>query len=196
VVESFEIADKNLAMNPLNLFTRHHHIKEQLEALRPQLYRLAYSWTNNPVLADDLTQESLAKALKNVAQLKKPEALKSWTFGILKNCWRDHYRSKRDMDDVDNQVLTDNQTPEKHHEQQNIVDKVRGAVSELPEGQRHVLTLIDLEGCSYAEVAEILEIPIGTVMSRLCRARKGLADKLLEFQPESVGNVTSLRRIV
>jgi len=183
-------------MNPLNLFTRHHHIKEQLEALRPQLYRLAYSWTNNPVLADDLTQETLAKALKNVAQLKKPEALKSWTFGILKNCWRDHYRSNRDMDDVDNQMLTDDQTPEKHHEQQHIVDKVRGAVSELPEGQRHVLTLIDLEGCSYAEVAEILEIPIGTVMSRLCRARKGLADKLLEFQPETVGNVTSLRRIV
>ncbi|MDR9435901.1 MAG: sigma-70 family RNA polymerase sigma factor [Thiohalophilus sp.] len=183
-------------MNPLNLFSRHHHIKERLEELRPQLYRLAYSWTNNPALADDLTQETLAKALKNVAQLKKPEALKSWSFGILRNCWRDHYRSSRDMDDVDNEVLADNQTPEKHHEQQNIVDKVRGAVAKLPEGQRHVLTLIDLEGCSYAEVAEILEIPIGTVMSRLCRARKSLAGKLLEFQPESADNVASIRRVV
>lgn len=183
-------------MNPLNLFSRHHHIKERLEALRPQLYRLAYSWTNNPTLADDLTQEALAKALKNVAQLRDPDALKSWSFGIMRNCWHDHFRSSRDMDDVDNQVLTDEQTPEKQHEQQNIVDKVRGAVSELPEGQRHVLTLIDLEGCSYAEVADILDIPIGTVMSRLCRARKCLATKLLEFQPETVGNVTSLRRVV
>lgn len=183
-------------MNPLNFFSRHHHIKERLEALRPQLYRLAYSWTSNPALADDLTQETLAKALKNVAQLRNPEALKSWSFGILRNCWRDHYRSNRDMDDVDTQVLADEQTPEHHHEQQNIVDKVRGAVSQLPEGQRHVLTLIDLEGCSYAEVADILEIPIGTVMSRLCRARRGLADKLLEFQPESRDNVTSIRRVV
>lgn len=183
-------------MNPLNFFSRHHHIKERLEALRPQLYRLAYSWTNNPVLADDLTQEALAKALKNVGQLKNPDALKSWSFGILRNCWVDHFRSNRDMDDVDNQILADEQTPERHHEQQNIVDKVRGAVSELPEGQRHVLTLIDLEGCSYAEVADILDIPIGTVMSRLCRARKCLATKLLEFQPETAENVTSLRRVV
>lgn len=196
MLEFIHIATECAVMNPLNFFSRHHHIKEQLEALRPQLYRLAYSWTNNPALADDLTQETLAKALKNVAQLKNPDALKSWVFGILKNCWRDHFRSNRDMDDVDDQVLTDNRTPEKHHEQQNIVDKVRGAVSELPEGQRQVLTLIDLEGCSYAEVAEILEIPIGTVMSRLCRARKCLANKLLEFQPESIGDVTSLRRIV
>ncbi|MFP4611543.1 MAG: RNA polymerase sigma factor [Thiohalophilus sp.] len=183
-------------MNPLNFFSRHHYIKVQLEALRPQLYRLAYSWTSNPALADDLTQETLAKALKNVAQLKNPESLKSWAFGILRNCWRDHFRSNHDMDDVDNQVLAHEQTPEYHHEQQNIVDKVRGAVSQLPEGQRHVLTLIDLEGCSYAEVADILEIPIGTVMSRLCRARRCLADKLLEFHPESRDNVTSIRRVV
>lgn len=191
-----EVVKGSSIMNPLNFFSRHHQLKEQLEQLRPHLYRLAYSWTNNPVLADDLTQETLAKALKNVGQLKNPAALKSWAFGILKNCWRDHFRNQREMDDIDNTELTDERTPENHHEQQHIVDKVRSAVAGLPEGQRQVLSLVDLEGCSYSEVAEILEIPIGTVMSRLCRARKTLAAKLLEFQPESASKVTSLRRII
>ena len=183
-------------MNPLTLFSRQHQDKQQLQALRPRLYRLAYAWTNNPALADDLTQETLAKALKNITQLKNRDALTGWVFGILKNCWRDHFRAQRDMDDIDTQELSDHSTPEKQHEQQDIVNKVRGAVTELPEGQRQVLTLVDLEGCSYAEVATILDIPIGTVMSRLCRARKSLASKLLEFQPNSTGRVANLRRII
>ena len=62
----------------------------------------------------------------------------------------------------------------------------------LPVGQRQVLTLVDLEGSSYAEVAEILQIPIGTVMSRLCRARKTLAEKLLEINPEMKTNIHSI----
>ena len=183
-------------MNPLILFSRQHQDKQQLQALRPRLYRLAYAWTNNAALADDLTQETLAKALKNIAQLKNRDALSGWVFGILKNCWRDHFRAQRDMTDIDSQELSDPSTPETRHEQQDIVHKVRGAVSQLPEGQREVLTLVDLEGCSYAEVATILDIPIGTVMSRLCRARKSLASKLLEFQPDSIGRVANLRRIV
>ncbi|HFQ13827.1 MAG TPA: sigma-70 family RNA polymerase sigma factor [Gammaproteobacteria bacterium] len=186
-------------MNPLTIFSRDHKFRQRLEAMRPRLYRLAYSWTMNPALADDLTQETLAKGLKKVGQLKNPDALEGWLFGILRNCWRDHYRSQRDMDELDHEQLTDEQTPEQHHEQQHIVTKVRSAVAQLAEGQREVLTLVDLEGFSYAEVAESLNIPIGTVMSRLCRARKALADKLLALDTPAQGTrkkTAHIRRIV
>jgi len=168
-------------MNPLNLFNRDHKFRKRLEAMRPRLYRLAYSWTMNPALADDLTQDALTKGLRKVAQLKNPDALEGWLFGILRNCWRDHYRSHREMDELDHEQLTDELTPEHYHEQQHIVNKVRSAIAQLAEGQREVVTLVDLEGFSYAEVAESLTIPIGTVMSRLCRARKALAEKLLSL---------------
>lgn len=188
-------------MNPLNLFSRDHRLRQRLEAMRPRLYRLAYSWTMNPALADDLTQDTLAKGLKKVSQLKNPAALEGWLFGILRNCWRDHYRSHRDMDELDHEQLTDGFTPEHHHEQQNIVTRVRSAIAQLAEGQREVLTLVDLEGFSYAEVAESLEIPIGTVMSRLCRARKALAEKLLALDTQeqtkmkTAKSVSHIRRI-
>ena len=175
-------------MNPLNLFSWDRKLRQRLEAVRPRLYRLAYSWTMNPALADDLTQDTLAKGLKKVAQLKNPDALEGWLFGILRNCWRDHYRSHRDMDELDHEQLTDELTPEHHHEQQHIVTKVRSAVAQLAEGQREVVTLVDLEGFSYAEVAESLGIPIGTVMSRLCRARKALAEKLLSLDAQEQTN--------
>ncbi|HEB55159.1 MAG TPA: sigma-70 family RNA polymerase sigma factor [Gammaproteobacteria bacterium] len=195
-------------MNPLNLFSRDHKLRQRLEAMRPRLYRLAYSWTMNPALADDLTQDTLTKGLKKVAQLKNPDALEGWLFGILRNCWRDHYRSHRDMDELDHEQLTDEFTPEHHHEQQHIVTKVRSAVAQLAEGQREVLTLVDLEGFSYAEVAQSLDIPIGTVMSRLCRARKALAERLLSLDPpeqikqpeqtkkESPKKASHIRRII
>ncbi len=148
------------------------------------------------MLSDDLVQETLARALKNGWQLRDHKALESWLFGILMNCWRDHFRRLRVTEDIDNHPQTHDLTPEREHEQQRVTAKVRCAVAGLPEGQRHVLTLVDLEGCTYAEVAAILEIPIGTVMSRLCRARKALAEMLLEFRPESAATTRHLRRVV
>ncbi|HEB85854.1 MAG TPA: RNA polymerase sigma factor, partial [Gammaproteobacteria bacterium] len=98
--------------------------------------------------------------------------------------------------------LTDELTPEHHHEQQHIVTKVRSAVAQLAEGQHEVLTLVDLEGFSYAEVAQSLDIPIGTAMSRLCRARKALAEKLLaldtpeQMKKEPVKKASHIRRVI
>jgi len=169
--------------------------RQRIEAFRPRLFRLACSWCHNPDLADDLVQETLYKALKNARQLRDMDTLDSWLFSILNNCWRDHFRRQRKIEDIDNVVLIEEVTPSHLAEQQNIVDKVRGAVALLPAGQCQVLTLVDLEGLSYLEVAEVLDIPIGTVMSRLCRARKALASRLLEFQPEQVEHRTRLRRV-
>lgn len=183
-------------MNPLSYLCRNREFRQKLEESRPRLYRVAFAWSHDHALSDDLVQEALAKALKHAGQLRNRDAFDSWMFGILANCWRDHFRSRREMDDIEDHVLASSDTPERHHEQQHITERVRTAVAKLPEGQRQVLTLVDLEGFAYAEVAQILSIPIGTVMSRLCRARKTLADKLFEFHPQESGKNTHIRRVV
>jgi len=182
-------------MSLLPLLGKQHGFKQQLENFRPRLYRIAYSWCHNTDLADDLVQETMVKALRKSDQVRNQEAIDGWLFGILTNCWRDHFRKRKELDDIDNVVLVEETTPIHHVEQQNIVDKVRSAIATLPAGQCQVLTLVDLEGLSYAEVATVLDVPIGTVMSRLCRARKILSGKLLEFQPEARKTASHLRRV-
>ena len=163
--------------------------RERLEGARIRLYRLAYSWCHDAALADDLAQETLIKALKKSSQLRDMGAFEGWLFRILSNCWRDHLRQRRstenidDLDDAEEMPFASFSTPEDAHGQKQLVARVRAAVERLPLGQRQVLTLIDLEECSYSETAEILGIPIGTVMSRICRARKALKLQLLERPP-------------
>lgn len=167
-------------MSLLNIFCRSQEFKQRLEASRTRLYRLAYSWCHDPALADDLAQETLEKALKKSGQLRDPAALETWLFSIMTNCWRDHFRRSRDMLDIDDLPLEHEVTPEHEQHQHQVVSGVRSAIATLPLGQRQVLTLVDLEGCSYIEVANILGVPVGTVMSRLCRARRALKESLLD----------------
>ena len=72
-------------MKILSLFCRANDLQDQLELIRPRLYRLAYSWSRNAALSDDLVQETLIKALKNANQLRDPALLNSWLFRILAN---------------------------------------------------------------------------------------------------------------
>ncbi len=168
-------------MGILTFIGRTRQFEERLEQSRQRLWRLAQSWCRNGALADDLVQESLSKALKNHTQLRGEESLHAWLCGILANCWHDHLRAHRDMDDIadlaEHRLVADG-TPESDCLQSEIVRRVRMAVAELPLGQREVVTLVDLEDLSYAEVAAVLAIPIGTVMSRLSRARAALRDRL------------------
>jgi RNA polymerase sigma-70 factor (ECF subfamily) len=185
-----------MSINPISLICRNRSLQRKLEACRPRLYRMAYAWTHNPALADDLVQETLLKALKKVAQLRDPQALNTWLFSILANCWRDHIRKHRELEDIENVALLHEETPESNHGQQQLVDKVRSAIFKLPEGQRQVVTLVDLEGFTYMEVANILEIPIGTVMSRLCRAHNTLRTRLLrDLQQQPAAANARFRRI-
>ncbi len=167
-------------MKLLNMFCRSQEFKQRLEASRIRLYRLAYSWCHEPALADDLVQETLEKALKKSGQLRDPAAMETWLFSILTNCWRDHFRRSKDTVDIDDIPFEHEITPEVEHQQHQVVSQVRSAIGLLPLGQRQVLTLVDLEGCSYIEVANILGVPVGTVMSRLCRARRALKESLLD----------------
>lgn len=183
----------------LNLFGRTREAREQMEQRRRRLYRMAYAWTHNAALADDLVQDTMSKALQKSEQLRDPKAANAWLFSILSNCYRDYFRRLRETVDIENTVLIAESTPESEHSQYEVVHKVRKAISRLPEGQRMVVTLVDLEGFSYVEVANILNIPIGTVMSRLCRARGKLRDDLLsdfnDFNISSVLPDIKIRRI-
>ncbi|MCF8150339.1 MAG: sigma-70 family RNA polymerase sigma factor [Burkholderiaceae bacterium] len=157
-------------------------LMEQIKAGRGRLYRVAFAWCHDAALADDLAQEALTRGLSRLEQLRESAKLMSWLFAILNRCWIDHLRARRR--DVDDELLSelpsDLPGPDSHAERQETVSRVRRAIEALPLGQRQVVTLVDLEGFSYAEVAEVLEIPIGTVMSRLCRARGSLRGLLME----------------
>jgi RNA polymerase sigma-70 factor (ECF subfamily) len=172
---------------------KNRQFKRELADYRENLYRIAYSWSHNPALADDLVQETMAKALKNSGQLRDPTTPRAWLYRILSNCWRDHFRRSRDTVDIDDVVLIEKDTPDLCHERQLVIQRVRRAIERLPMGQRQVVSLVDLEGCSYIEVAEILDVPIGTVMSRLSRARKALKAKLLDDEiqqdPDNVRHI-------
>ncbi|MBW8329869.1 MAG: RNA polymerase sigma factor [Thiobacillus sp.] len=152
-----------------------------IEAMRPVLYRIAYAWCHDAALADDLVQETLSKAWTRRAQLRDEASLKAWMVSIMNHCWLDYLRSRRDFDDIEDlqdELESAAESPEACCNREQVIACVRAAVARLPLGQRQVLTLVDLEEFGYAEVAGILDIPVGTVMSRLSRARAGLKSLL------------------
>ena len=182
-------------MNPLKLYCLGKEFKQRLIDSRPRLYRVAYSWCHQSDVADDLVQEAMAKAIKSAKQLRDSNSMDSWLFGIMVNCWRDYLRKQKPVDDIDDVFLAHNDTPELRYERQDITKLIQDTMAELPTGYRQVLSLVELEGFSYTEVAEILTIPVGTVMSRLSRARKQMAEKLLT-QPQAKDHIRTLRRVI
>lgn len=177
-------------------FGRHAAVRRELEASRGLLYRMAYAWCRDAALADDLAHEAAEKALRQAGQLRDVERLRAWLLRILANCARDHARLRREQVElaaIEETLAAAGPTPEEAQASSQLALRVRRAVAALPLGQRQVVTLVDLEGCTYAEVGEILEIPIGTVMSRLCRAREVLRERLASLASEALG--TRLRSV-
>ena len=185
-------------MKLFSLFCNTDTCEERFEQIRPRLFRMACSWCHNSALADDLVQDTLIKGLKNIAQLQDSARFNSWMFSILANCWHDHFRQHKEMDDIDDfedTLHAPDATPEDKQVQSQIVNRVRNAIAKLPVVQRQVVTLVDLEEFSYIEVSTILNIPIGTVMSRLCRARQSLQLLLKELEPNTSARFNQIRRI-
>lgn len=179
------------------MFARIHkteEMKKRIAGERQRLYRMAYAWCCESALADDLAQEAVTKALQKIHQLREPERLESWLYAILHNCWRTHLRQRRPDTPLDEEIIPCDDCPEQINQRQQIIDSVRSAISNLPLGQREVITLVDLNGFAYAEVAEVMGIPIGTVMSRLNRGRKSLQNALRDLgQPTQ--RATTLRMV-
>jgi RNA polymerase sigma-70 factor (ECF subfamily) len=147
---------------------------------RDRLYRMAYSWTHDPALADDLVQQTCYQALRKQRHLRDIDAADAWLFRILANCLTDHHRARREVLGGDDLVMVEKWTPEHATQEDQIARRVRRAVGALPLAHRQVVTLVDLEGFSYSSVAQILDIPVGTVMSRLSRGRRALREQLIE----------------
>jgi RNA polymerase sigma-70 factor (ECF subfamily) len=176
-------------------FLKQKEVHGQLEARRDKLFRVACSWCHDPHLADDLTQQTLVKALQNIGKLRDRDMLDAWIFRILSNCWKDHLRGVRDTVEIDDNSLAHMDTPEDHHYEGQIVRRIRRAIAKLPEKQRQVITLVDLAELSYGEVSEALDIPIGTVMSRVCRGRQALRSSLVDLNHSQGTTEHKLRRV-
>ncbi len=189
-----KVSDKD---NILLRFIRSRKLDALFEQRRERLYRLANSWCHDGMLADDLVQDTLGKALKNYHQLKDQTKLDAWLFRILHNTWMDHLRRYKPTTDLDDVEPVGDENLEKNLSDEQLVIRVRQAVLKLPIPQRQIVTLVDLEGSTYAEVAEILELPIGTVMSRLSRGRKSLKENLIDVRKKdsNANRVEYLRRV-
>jgi RNA polymerase sigma-70 factor (ECF subfamily) len=163
---------------------------------RERLFRMAFAWTHDAALADDLVQQTYFKALRNQRQLREIESADAWLFRILANCLADHHRSRREFLSDDEIICIEKRTPEHETQDEQVAQRVRLAVRSLPLPQCQVITLVDLEGFAYAAVSQILDIPIGTVMSRLSRGRRALRERLLELKTREVTKSSSVMRRV
>ena len=162
-----------------------------------QLYGAALRMTRNPTDAEDLVQETFAKAYASFHQFTPGTNLKAWLYRILTNTFINIYRAKKrrpqetDFDDVEEfslyrrmggiEAADTERTPETEVLDAMPDEVVKEALESLPEQFRMAVLLADVEGFSYKEIAEIMDVPVGTVMSRLHRGRKQLQRRLWEF---------------
>ena len=165
------------------------------------LYSAALRMTRNPADAEDLVQETYLRAYRGFEGFREGTNLKAWLYRILTNTFINQYRAAKrrpeqvDLDDVEDlylyrrlgglEAVAAGRGPEAE-----VIDAipeaaVKEALESLPEQFRMAVLLADVEGFAYKEIAEILDVPIGTVMSRLHRGRKQLQKRLWEFAVEN-----------
>ena len=151
----------------------------QLVGLLPRLRRFALTLSTTAHDADDLVQGAVERALRHADAWEPGTALDSWMYRIVQNLWRDELRAHRrraePLDEVTEVMGEDGREVNLNRIQWH---ETRAAMNGLPEDQRVVLTLVVLDGLSYQQAAETLDVPIGTVMSRLSRARARMAERL------------------
>jgi RNA polymerase sigma-70 factor (ECF subfamily) len=163
----------------------------------PQLYSAAMRMTRNPADAEDLVQETFLKAYRAYHTFEEGTNLKAWLYRILTNTYINKYRkdsrrpSEVDLGAVEDLYLYRNIGSEESAEaarstEERVLDglvesDIKKAVEDLPENFRLPVLLADLAGFSYKEIADILDIPIGTVMSRLHRGRKAMEKSLWDY---------------
>ena len=156
----------------------------QLTKSIPALRRYAYALVRNSSTADDLVQDCLERGLRKRSQWKGEGSLNSWLYRILSNIQLNHYRaSNHNPLDKSSEITEKLAMAPQFQKPANQLDRLYlqdldKAIAELPDEQKQILLLITLEGLGYREVAKIMEIPSGTVMSRLSRARENIRKKM------------------
>jgi RNA polymerase sigma-70 factor (ECF subfamily) len=151
--------------------------RDQIIATLPRLRRFARSLARNPHDADDLVQITVERALGRADQLRSESQLASWLFGILRNAWIDEGRSRRRREPLQVPEDLDDPAAGSHAELLSVQD----ALARLPDDQRLAVSVVLIEGFSYKEAAEIMNVPIGTLTSRLARGRMALQEMLSEM---------------
>ena len=164
----------------------------------PQLYSAAMRMTRNASDAEDLVQETYLRGYRSYATFEEGTNLRAWLFRILTNTFINSYRAKQrrpqetDLGDTEDLYLYKNVRnidPSSRSAEDTLFDlftddEVKAALESLPDNFRMPVLLADVEEFSYKEIAEMLDIPIGTVMSRLHRGRKAMQKQLVEFATE------------
>jgi RNA polymerase sigma-70 factor, ECF subfamily len=153
---------------------------EDLVALLPRLRRFALALTGSVAEADDLVQAACERALRARDQWTPGTRLDSWVFRIIRNLWIDAIRKRKTegiVEAIDEVAHVEGEDGRQVTETALMLTDVNDAVSKLPEEQRAVLLLVCTEERSYQEAADMLGVPIGTVMSRLARGRRSLAER-------------------
>jgi RNA polymerase sigma-70 factor, ECF subfamily len=154
-------------------------IGQDLVALLPRLRRFALVLCRSPSLADDLVQGACERALANAESWTPGTRFDAWLFRILRNHWIDHLRRLK-AEGMTEDVTTHRQLMGDPGEgpllSKLALTEVQRAIEQLPHEQREVLVLVCVEDLAYREAAEVLGVPLGTVMSRLARARKRLVE--------------------
>ena len=149
-------------------------VRHGLIELLPRLRRLARALTGHVADADDLVQVALERALAHGAQWRPDARLDAWVFGILRNAWLDEVRARGRQQRVfapeEAGALVGEASVERHAQALTVA----AALAQLPEEQREAVALVLVEGLSYAEAADVLGVPVGTVTSRLARGRSAL----------------------
>jgi len=149
-------------------------LRGQIVDLLPRLRRFARTLARNPHDADDLVQIAVERALARSDQLRPDSKLSSWMFGILRNAWIDQARSRGRHDRVFAPEELGENVGEGSDDAQTDALSVQDAMARLPEEQRAAVSLVLVEGLSYKEAAEVMNVPVGTLTSRLARAREAL----------------------
>ena len=157
------------------------------------LYRVALRLSGNPSDADDLVQETMLKAYRAWDQYEKGTNAKAWLLTILRHAFINEYRRRTrhpetvDLDKIEPYAVfpeVQDEDPQGAFFDRIVDDEVLRAIDQLPVAFRETLVLSDVEGMSYQEIAGILDIPVGTVKSRLFRARQLLQGKLYDYAVE------------
>ena len=153
---------------------------DQLIGVLPRLRRFARGLTGSLVEADDLVQAACERALARRHQFQEGTRFDSWMFRIVQTIWIDQIRTRKvrkETTEVAEGRLGSDE-PVRRVEARLALDEVRRAVERLPQDQRTALLLVTVDGLSYKEAAEVMQVPVGTIMSRLARARLALQAQL------------------
>jgi RNA polymerase sigma-70 factor (ECF subfamily) len=161
--------------------------RAQVVELLPRLRRMARALTRGHADADDLVQLTVERALLRWQQWQPGSRLDSWMFGVMKNAWIDEVRAQRRRGRVFVAEEEGEQVGDQSAEQQHQAMAIKQAMERLPDEQRLAVALVLVEGLSYKEAAAVMDVPMGTLTSRLARAREALMSTLGDGGQSTVG---------